>query len=366
MKFTSRIAEKFGKNNVDRKVFSLLSTFIIIVILFIAAGILFPTTVSVILNILWITIITLVVIFFVLGILVIVGMRKEVGQVLDAFLEGSLKIIDFLELIRSLWAKFIQLIKDFLIFAAPFIAYALAFLVYIILLLIYKSIGRNNDVTVLTVIITAVSIFAFGVISKPQQDVYELTWGKQFTKKLKAGFVDGFEVVLFIFFLTMDSTNIFFLPASLNVPLHAEFAGYDFMKRSYNYSDHMSVTLNFILITIIVEIIRNALRIFTLARSYYLEYTSSIAEEHSGTLSVIKNAIRKSFQNSKSDLTKFITTNTVLFAVFLLFPRLKLFTLTIASISNFILDLIFRSRLSPKRERGTDLISRCLVKLFKI
>lgn len=356
---------KFNSNNMDRRVFSLLATLIVLVGLFIAAGMLFPTTVSIILNILWIVLITFVIIFFVLGVLVIVGMRSEAGKVLDAFLEGSLKIIDFLDLVRTLWHKFIQLVKDFLIFAAPFFAYVLSILIYVLLLIIYKSVGRTNDVTLLTIILTACSLFAFGIISKPRQESEDLEWNKLFMKKLRLGFVDGFEVILFIFFLTMDSTNVFFLPADLNIPLHAQWNGYDFMVRSYVYTNHMRVTANLILITISIEVLRNFLRIFAVAREYYLEYThNDINEESMRTLAIIKNSIRKSFGDAKDDLIKFITLNTVLFAVFLFFPRLKLFTLTIASVSNLIMDLTIRSRLTSKK--GTDLISRTIAKVFKL
>jgi hypothetical protein len=365
MNFKNDFLGKFNKNNMDRRVFSLLATLIVLVGLFIVAGILFPTTVSIILNILWIVILTVVIIFFVLGILVIVGMRAEAGRVLDAFLEGSLKIIDFLELVRSLWHKFVDLLKEFLLFAAPFFAYVLALIVYILLLIIYKSVGRAHDVTVLTIVLTSISLFAFGIISKPRKEEDDQMWRKQFFKGLRMGFIDGFEVVLFIFFLTMDSTNVFFLPADLNVPIKAMWKDYDLMVRSYVYTDHMRITLNLILATIIIEIVRNLLRVFFVARQYYLEYIHSVlAEESKSVLDIIKNSIRKSFGDSKDDLTKFITLNTVLFAVFLFFPRLKLMTLFIASCANFIMDLIIRTRLTSKK--STDLISRTLAWVFKL
>jgi hypothetical protein len=365
MDFKNTFLAKFNTNNIDRKVFSLLATFIIIVGLFIAAGILFPTTVSIIVNILWIVLVTVVVIFFVLGVLVIMGMRAEAGRVLDAFLEGSLKIIDFLELVRSLWHRFVELLKEFLLFAAPFFAYVLALIVYVLLLVIYKSVGRTQDVTALTIILTTASLVTFGFLSRPRKEVEEPSWGKQFLNRLRMGFIDGFEVVLFIFFLTMDSTKVFFLPADLNIPLKANWGGYDLMTRSYVYTDHMKITLNLILITIIIEIVRNILRVFSVARQYYLEYTHSVlSEENKSVLDIIKSSIRKSFGDSKDDLTKFITLNTVLFAVFLFFPRLKLMTLTVASCANLLMDLIIRARLTSKK--GSDLISRTLTRIFKL
>lgn len=356
---------KFSRNNLDRKVFSLLSTLIIIVGLFIVAGILFPTTVSVILNILWVVLVTFVTIFFVLGILVIVGMRSEVGQVLDAFLEGSLKIIDFLELVKNLWHQFVELVKDFLIFAAPYFAYVLSILLYILLLVIYKTVGRTQDVTSLTIILTFVSIFLFGFISKPRNDEDDTKWGKRFVAKLRAGFIDSFEVILFVFFLTMDSTNLFFLPSNLNVPISARVGSFDLMVRSISYKGHAITTLDLIVTTIIIEIVRNLLRIFAGARMYYLEYVHSPAsEENKSVLIILKDSIRKSFWDSKNDLTKFITFNTVLFAAFLFLPRLKLLTLAVASATNLIMDIIIRARLTSRK--GTDLISRTLAFVFRL
>ena len=356
---------KFNKNNMDKRVFSLLATLIILVGLFIAAGILFPTTVSIIWNIIWLVLITFVIIFFVLGFLVIIGMKSEAGRVLDAFLEGSLKLIDFLELVRKLWHKFVQLLKDFLLFAAPFFAYVASLIVYVLLIIIYKSVGRTQDVTILTIILTAGSIVAFGLISKPRKEVEELVWKKHFAKKFRMGFVDGLEVILFLFFLTMDSTDLFFLPANLNIPLIAEWKGYDLMIRSYVYADHMNITLNLILVSIIIEIVRNMIRIFAVARQYYLEYThSALSEEDRSIMYILKNSIRKSFADAKDDLIKFVSFNTVLFAAFLLFPRLKLLTLAVASITNLIMDLIFRVRLTSKK--GTDLISRTLAWIFRL
>lgn len=370
MAFKDKLLGKFNKNNMDRRVFSLLATLIVIVGLFIGAGILFPTTVSIVLNILWIVLVTFVIIFFALGILVIFGMRKEAGRVLDAFLEGSLKIIDFLDLVRSLWHRFVQLVKDFLLFAAPFFSYVLSIILYILLIVIYKSVGKGTngipqDVTILTIVLTSGSLIAFAIISKPREEMLELVWKKQFLKRLRAGFIDAFEVILFVFFLTMDSTNLFFLPKELNVPLIAKWGDYDLMVRSYVYSDHTKITLNIILITIFIEVVRNFLRVFFMARRYYLEYTSSIdTEENKSIILIIKNSIRKSFSDAKDDLIKFITLNTVLFAVFLLFPRLKLLTLAVASCTNLIMDLSIRARMYSKK--GSDLISRMIAKAFKL
>jgi hypothetical protein len=66
----------------------------------------------------------------------------------------------------------------------------------------------------------------------------------------------------------------------------------------------------------------------------------------------------------KDDVVKFITFSTALFAVFLLFPRLKLFTLALASITGLLLDLVIQERLTALE--SNDLISRILAKVFKL
>jgi len=220
----------------------------------------------------------------------------------------------------------------------------------------------------MTVIITAAAILGFGLLSKPQPNtIIELTWKGQFQKKFKAGFIDGIEVVLFVFFLTMDSVNLFFLPADLNIPLKAEFRGYDLMVRSFVYDKHVTTTIALIVTTVSLEVLRNMIKVFASARRYYSNFSHEL-ENFGGTkrntMDMLKEAIRKSFNDAKSDLIKFVTFNTVLFGVFLLFPRLKLLTLAVASVTNLALDLTIRSRLTAKK--GSDLISRILQKAFRL
>ena len=357
-----------GKNNMDRKVFQLLTTLIVVLALFLVAGFLFPEAVSVILNVVWIILLASAAVFFTLGILVIIGMKREAGRVLDLLLEGALTFIDFLEFLKNVWKRFVDLLKEFLLFASPIFAYIAAFLVYVLLLYVYKTVGKSHDVTIMTVIITGAAMMGFGLLSKPQAEItIELTWKGQFQKRFKAGFIDGIEVILFIFFLTMDSTDLFFLPTDLNIPLKAEFSGYDLMVRSFVYDEHVITTLALIVTTISLEVLRNIIKIFASARKYYLNFSHEL-ENFMGakrtTMEMLKEAIRKSFNDAKRDLIKFVTFNTVLFAVFLLFPRLKLLTLAVASVTNLGLDLSIRSRLTARK--GNDLIARILQKIFKL
>jgi hypothetical protein len=366
--FTSSV-DNPAQASTNRKVFKFLSTVVLVLGIFIGAEILFPTAVAVVLNILWVIFLAVVIIFFALGILVIIGMRKEVSHILDVLLEGGLTIIDFIEFLKDLWRQFVQLLKEFSLFVAPILAYVFAFIIYIALMFLYKSVGKEpgSDVTILTIVLTVSLLLVTGFLNKPQ-DVEQmgLAWSKQFLKNFKGGFIDGFEVILFIFFLTMDSTNLFFFSnyPQLNVPLHATFFGFDLMVRSIDFANHFRFTTNLIEVAIVIEIIRNIMRIVVAAKKYYsLELTGYVEGQKVGRITALKNSIRKSFQSTKNDVMKFITYTTVLFSVFILFPKLKLLTLAVASLTNLLLDLIILKRLSSRG--GTDLISRVLGTIFR-
>lgn len=350
----------------NRTVFRILATIIAILGLFLALNIIAPAIVSFILNVLWILLIVIVITFFVLGILVVFGMRKEVSRALDILLEGSLTILDFIQLIRELWAEFISTLKEFLVFVAPVFSYIFALILYLLVLMLYKWVGRENDVTYMTVIITFVMIFLVGVMNRPTDVVPDLSgWINRFKKNFQEAFIDGTEVVLFIFFLTMDSSDLFFLPAEYNIPLHAELFGVDLMTRSFVFTDHLQFTTTLIIIAISIEIFRNILRIIAVARKYYVQNYISLSDKSSGSLmGLLKDSIRQSFYELKDDVVRFITFTTVLFFVFMFFPRLKLMTLVIASFSSLVLDIIFVKRLTASK--GKDLISRILSKLFNI
>lgn len=365
MNLKELVAEKLGGNNINKKVFTVLTTIVVILGLFLVCAILFPTAVATILNVIWIILIAIVIVFLVLGILVILGMRKEVSRILDIFLEGSLSIIDFLHFLKSVWRRFVELLKEFLLYAAPVFAYIVAFILYVLIMILYKKIGSNNDVTLLTVLLTFALIIAFGVVNKPVTIVREVTtWKNFFGDRFKAGFVDGCEVILFVFFLTMDSTNLFFLPKDLNIPLHASFGDFDLMIKSFVYSNHFKFTFNLIVASISIEILRNIMRVYVMAQIYYKQLVEEnmLQAEKVRLLTLVKLATRKSFNDAKDDLMRFITFTTILFIAFLFFPRLKLVTLVVASIGNLALDIFIRPRLTSRK--GTDLISKTLEFFF--
>ncbi|OGC77128.1 hypothetical protein A2619_00415 [candidate division WWE3 bacterium RIFOXYD1_FULL_39_9] len=357
-------------NKYNSSAFKLLRLVLGIMGVLLIAGFLFPAAVGAILNFIWITLLAIVITFFTLGILVVVGLRKEASHILDILFEGTLTFLDLADFIRIIYKRFIEILKEFLVSAAPVFAYIVTFALYMLLLALYKWVGKTFDVALFTIVLTFVLVYLFGFYNRPNlnpstpEDL--LSWRAMFRQRYKSGFIDGFEVVLFIFFLTMDSTKIFFLPESLNIELRAKISDYDLMVRSFMYTDHMRVTINLVILATITEIFRNTMKVVAGARQHYiLDKTIDESKTASYSRSLrIKNAIRKSFHDAKDDLVKFITFTTVLFGAFMFFPRLKLLTLGVASLTNLFLDFMIPARLTSKR--SNDLFSRIIVKVFKL
>ncbi|MBI2414553.1 hypothetical protein HYV31_01760 [candidate division WWE3 bacterium] len=351
-----------------KRTYKILANFIILMGLFVSFGILFPTAIAVVLNVIWITLFAGVITFLTLGVLVVMGMKKEVGEVLDIFLEGSLTVLDAIEFLKRLWEKFKALVREFLVFAAPIFAYVLAFIIYIILLTFYKNIGKTYDVTIITILLTIILVVFVGILNRPKKTsgIWKREWIINFITRFHRGFTDGLEVVLFMFFLTMDSSKLFFLPDNLNHELKAQIGTYNLMYRGINLSDATKITVSIIIATVSLEILRMIIKLIAMAKLHY----SDLIEEEKLTTFVrlkhvrIKDSIKMAFYESKEGLTRFITYNTVLLIVFLFFPRLKLLTLVVASITGFILDLLIRGRLTIKQ--NTDLLSRLMAKAFGI
>ena len=347
--------------NLKSRVFSILAYTIAFFGVIGGLGVLFPRLGAILFTVLWIALFSTVAIFFVLGFLVIFGLKSDVSKVLDIFLEGSLTVIDFIDFIKKIYSKFVQVLQEFILFFTPVITYLLTFFVYVALIILYKEVGKDYDVTLLTIVLSIVLVGAVGylnTINKPNlEDTTILT---KVRNVFKTKISDSFEVVLFVFFLTMDATNVFFLPKDLRIPISASVGDYDLMKRGFTVSEHLTITINLIIVAIIVEIFRNALKVVAMALNYY----RNDRNESLGKSANIKLSIRKSFGDLKDDLVKFITFTTVLVGVFLLFPRLKLLAMAVASITSLALDVILPERLTTKR--GNDLFSRILTKLFKL
>jgi len=356
-----------GKNNgykppmlkMNKKAFVFLAVLVGIGGLLSYVSIFFPSVFTAIINFFWIMILIVVAVFLVLGILVIVGLKEEVSSFLDVLLEGSLTIIDAIELIKKLYDKFIIIIKDFIYFITPLLAAIVSMAIYLGILVLYKGLGRENDVTILTAVLTVAMVVAVAVLNRPVQETPVTTWIQAVRKRFKDYFSDSFEVVIFIFFLTMDSVNLFFLPKELNIPLTAEVGNFDLMLRAVNVTNQLTATVYLVTMGISLEIVRNVIRVVAVAFNYYKDLPKT-----ENKIPNIKQSIRLSFGDSKDDLIKFITFTTALILVFLVFPRLKLFAMVIASLAALIMDAVIPGRL--KMREGNDLISRILNRTFNL
>lgn len=346
----------------NQAVFRILGVAIAVVGLFVVLGLVFPAALSFLASLLWVTLLTGVIVFFGLGALVIIGLKREASRILDVLFEGSLSIIDVIKFIRLAIDRFIYLLKEFLVFISPILSFIIAGLIYVMVLTLYKNVGRSFDVTGLTIILTLLLVAFVGMVTAPKPIVEgDDSWKFRFKKKFEASFSDWIEVVVFAFFLTMDSTNLFFLPENLNIPVRAQIGDYDLMIRSIQLKDHFTTTVNLIILAITVEIFRNALRLVAYSLRYYKESGNENITERS---SMIKEAIRKGFKELKENILKFIAFTSVLIFVFLFFPRLKLLTIVVASLTSLFLDLIMIQRLNA--QYSPDLISRVLTKIFRV
>lgn len=358
----SKISEFITNNNwspqTKSRVFKVLKWFVGVIGALVVISILSPTALNIILNVLRVLSIGIVGTFFVLGLLVIFGLRKEASKVLDVLLEGSLTLIDFIEFLKLIYKRFIEMLKEFLLYVTPILSYIVAAIIYVLLLIVYKTIGRSYDVTVFTIIITVLLVTTVALLNKNKVDEdAATTYAKRVGIIFKKYFIDAFEVVLLVFFLTIDSTHLFFLPDSLNVKILSKFDGYDLMIKGFT-KDHINWTINIVTIAIVSEIVRYSMRITALAKKYY----ASILEPR--RIVRIKLAVRMAFGHAKDDIVRFITFTTVLFSVFLLFPRLKLLSLAITSITNLFIDIFIPSRLVLSR--GKDLLNRVIDKIFRL
>jgi hypothetical protein len=358
--------KKIDEKNTTKRTFKILLSVLMVLVIGIIANILFPSFMSVVFNMIWVILLTIVIVFISLGVLVIMGLRREAGKIIDVLFEGSLTLVDFVKFIKEVWKRFIVLLKEFLIFAAPFFAYIVNLIIYIALMYLYKGIGKDYDVTGLTIGLTVVLVAVVALINKPKKSNDaggSSPWFLVFKERFRVGFSDGMEILIFLFFLTMDRENLFFLPESFRVPLRAQINDYDLMIKGFVYSDHLKTTINLIIIAVFTEIVRNIIRLIAAAIIYYRKETSDDTEEIKWS-DKLKIAIRQSFAEIKDDFVIFVTYTTFLLFVFLLFPRLKLLTLAIASVTALVLDVFMPSRVKP--EPKTDLIARVLIKVFRL
>jgi len=360
------VTKKKKKKGCQRFVFPILMLMVTVIVTLVLISVFASDVFLVVINIIWLVLFGLVVIFFLLGALVMLGAKKEASRLISIMLEGSLSLIDLADFAKEFLKKFRAYFHEFVLYITPILSYLVATLLYLLLLFVFKYYGKDHDVAIFTMIFTAIATLVIGIYNRPRKKKKANAWIDKVQLRFNKVFRDALEVVLFIFFLTMDSSNLFFLSDELNVELHANISDYDMMIRGFTLDDSLRITLTIVMLSIVIETVRNIIKLtYNAVKNYKLavEYLEEKDREYR-TADVIKLALRESVRSSMDEVLKFVTFTTALVAVFLLFPRLKLVAMVTASISALLLDLLIVDRL--KIERGDDLISRILVKLFRL
>lgn len=358
-------SEKKGANRYRNFIFGLQIILFLFIVLAVILGLVAPQILMLLINIIWILTFIIVVIFLLLGGMIMFGLKDEAKKILDIFMEGSLTIVDVLDFIKLIIKDAIQLVKDIILFCVPFLAYTIGFLIYILLLILFKFVGKYYEVTLLTIGLTVFLVGIIGLLNRNKKNRQERTWLQQVQKRFQDVFGDVMEIIVFIFFLTMDIPDLFFLPQYLHTHLRAEMFGFNLMLRGWELVG-IEFTFTVIMIAIAIELIRFALRILAGGVYFYRDINQYLGSDNPKfkPSEQIKHSIRQSFSANKDDMVKLIVYMTVLIMVFLAFPRLKLVSMAAASATALGLDLLFRDRLDIKR--GTDLVGKILSKVFNI
>lgn len=310
-------------------------------------------------QILRITLIALTSLFIFLSILVFVGMRDQAVEIIKRVIDGSLTSIDIYEALKRYSRVALKKLKNLLRNLAPLYAFVINIYLYFLLIFLFKYVGSVYDVTIFTIVLTFILVITTAFLTRPgnRKDF------DSFKDSFLANFTDFFEITLFVFFLTIDSEKLFFLPDKLNTELVSRIGDYDLMIRGINIYDNFNTTINIILFILIIEIARNALGFYLIARKYAEVLEKSNLKE---TDSILKLSIKQSLYRNIDDIVKFITYITFVVFVFLFFPRLKLLAMAVASFGALVADFLFTDRLTATTEKKQDLLGKILARLFRL
>jgi len=99
-------------DKLSRNIFFVLTIAVLLILFLVILAFLSPELFFVIINLFWFTLLVLVVVFLLLGLLVILGMKKEARQLIEAFMEGSFAVIDGARFIKLVVVEFLNMIKQ--------------------------------------------------------------------------------------------------------------------------------------------------------------------------------------------------------------------------------------------------------------
>lgn len=342
------------------------STFSLILILALAlvmVGIIAPKYLSALINIFLVIFTGFFVLFIILGVAVLVGAKKRVSEVLSGLFEGSLKIIDFVELVKTLIDELVLLAGEIILFCVPILTIALSFLLYYLLLIIFRIGGTYINAGILIILLTFFAVSLLNALNSTPAKKEKKTFSDKFKNKFRRYFVDYVEITIGIFFLTMDIPNHFMLPRNYWGEISAEFSGIDLMARGFSMQNGLKVGLSLAGVALFSETMRRIYKILmTASRIYKIK---RIEFENLSRFAVMKIALRNGFSENLDDLIKYFGYNTVLLLAFMFFPRLKLLSMITFSITNLIWDITWPKRIFVDKE-SEDLLSRLIVRTFKL
>lgn len=303
------------------------------------------------------------ILFVILGFLVIIGFGKEVKYFLTTTFHGIMQVFLIAKVLRNIYRWIIKLLQRIMFFLSPFIAAAIAMFVYYLLMYLYKYVGLSHDVTGLTVLLTILLTVAIRLFPRVSSDSKEKTFWTLWFEKTSRILFDFFELMVFVFFITLDWVNVPFLPPRLWVEITAYLSEYDLMIRGVNFHYSFFFTIWLAGFAFFAEFIRQAFKIIHRSRYYYV--TLKTSQPFKSRLDLFEEAVSESFYYSLADLVTFFGYTTVVTVTFFLFPRLKLLSLIFFSLTSLAMDII-RPAHVPVGTPPQDLLTRIIIKTLNL
>ncbi|MDD3661697.1 MAG: hypothetical protein PHG63_01400 [Candidatus Dojkabacteria bacterium] len=311
-------------------------------------------------------------VFIILGIFVVVGMKSEARTLMNLMFEGGVKYIDIAQTASSAWERLISMVQAVVLLISPFAAVFLAILFYYAVMFLFRAVGARTDVTLLSIILTVAlaSLTALLGFVPIQPTDGDQSFGAQLSRRFGRVFIDSVEIAVLVIFFTIDSRYLFFLPEHMRGEVQAEMFGIDFMARGVAREGFAAI-VRLAAAAVLIEIIRKTYRLTaSIVRRYkemkqQAEHLGKPIESQQQLFDTIREAARKGFSDNLDDFTRFIGFTTILVIAFFFFPRLKLLSLFFFNLTNLAWDLIYPARIT-KASKSDDLLSRTISKALKL
>lgn len=304
------------------------------------------------------------IIFVVLGFLVLIGFGKEVKTVLTSVFHGAMQLFLIAKILRNIYRAIVKFLQRLMFFLSPFISAAIAIGAYMFLMYLYKYVGLTNNIAGLTIFLTIILTIIIKSFPKGSKgNISERTFWDLWFEKTSRILFDFFEIMVFVFFITLDWVQVPFLPQKLWIHLVAYMAEYDLMIRGLNFHFDFFFTLWLAGFAFFAEFIRQAFKIIHRARYYYITLRST--HPFKSRLDLFEQSVSESFYYSLADLVTFFGYTTVVMITFFLFPRLKLLSLIFFSLASLAMD-IFKPSHTPVGEEPQDFLTRVVIKSLNL